>query len=337
MQDRSKDLAFVQRLSIHMEGYVRMDSAGAVARCWCPICGDADSRIGKRIASKKRFYFLSKGNGISVYCHKCGFSASLPWFLKQYHSDIFEDYIFQNFKRKGPSLKEQLKDKCSKPEFNTEDVYDLDSCIPIHKLPENHFVVRYVKNRQIPFDKIMLCPDINKVLLREQRLNKTVPTLIIPYYRRDMTCRVFQVRFFDPKIKPKYLSFKYDDDDEKIYNMDFVDTTNPVYVLEGPIDAMMVDNAVAVGGSNQNSVDVPNQVIVFDNEPRHPQICQKIKNTIDAGKKVVIWPKNLKEKDPNEMIMAGVKGIDKILKDNTVQGLQAKLRFNKWKKVHYLK
>ena len=48
-----------------------------------------------------------------------------------------------------------------------------------------------------------------------------------------------------------------------------------------------------------------------------------------------MWPDTLKEKDINDMILSGYtkSQIQKIIKDNTFEGVAAKLRFTKWKKI----
>jgi len=47
---------------------------------------------------------------------------------------------------------------------------------------------------------------------------------------------------------------------------------------------------------------------------------------------VVIWPKGLKEKDINDMVLAGLDP-SAIIKSNTFSGLEAKIKLTDWKKV----
>ena len=61
-----------------------------------------------------------------------------------------------------------------------------------------------------------------------------------------------------------------------------------------------------------------------------------MKNDINSGYKVVIWPSNIEQKDINSMIVNGgfsEKDILNVLKNNTYQGLFAEIQLNKWKKV----
>ena len=53
---------------------------------------------------------------------------------------------------------------------------------------------------------------------------------------------------------------------------------------------------------------------------------------IDAGDPVVIFPDSVKQKDINEMVLAG-HNVQDLVESNTYQGLQAKLKLSQWKKV----
>ena len=75
-----------------------------------------------------------------------------------------------------------------------------------------------------------------------------------------------------------------------------------------------------------------NYIWVFDNEPRNREIVERINKTISRGDQVIIWPKQVVEKDINDMVLAG-HDIMSILQSNTYSGLKAKVKFNTWKKV----
>ena len=73
-------------------------------------------------------------------------------------------------------------------------------------------------------------------------------------------------------------------------------------------------------------------VYVYDNETRNKEILQRIERGIDRGEKVIIWPKNIQDKDINDMVISG-HNIMSILKSNIYSNLEAKIKFNNWKKV----
>ena len=69
---------------------------------------------------------------------------------------------------------------------------------------------------------------------------------------------------------------------------------------------------------------------MYDNEPRNKQIVDRIDKTIEAGYKVVIWPKDLGEKDLNDLVNTGV-NVRSMVESNVYQGLEAKLQLSNWK------
>ena len=71
---------------------------------------------------------------------------------------------------------------------------------------------------------------------------------------------------------------------------------------------------------------------VFDNEPRNREIIERINKTIDRGDQIVIWLSNIHEKDINDMVLSG-HNVKSIVESNTYSSLQAKIKFNIWKKV----
>ena len=95
---------------------------------------------------------------------------------------------------------------------------------------------------------------------------------------------------------------------------------------------MMLDNAIAVSGSNLEMAKnlVNNPVFVFDNEPRSPIICQKMWRVIKEKLPIVIYPPQITLKDLNDMVVKKNIDVNKLVKENTVSGLQAELCFNSW-------
>ena len=77
---------------------------------------------------------------------------------------------------------------------------------------------------------------------------------------------------------------------------------------------------------------ISNPVWVYDNEPRNREIVNRISRTIDNGNSIVIWPNNIIEKDINDMVLSG-HDVMSMVKSNTYSGLEAKIKFNNWKKI----
>jgi hypothetical protein len=124
------------------------------------------------------------------------------------------------------------------------------------------------------------------------------------------------------------------DDAPKIYGLDKINDSEPIYITEGPFDSTFVENSVAMCGSD---IDIgtfgwSNYIWIYDNEPRNREIVTRLSKTIDRGDKVIIWPSQVDDKDINDMVLSG-HNIMPILESNTYSGLEAQVQFNNWKKV----
>ena len=76
-------------------------------------------------------------------------------------------------------------------------------------------------------------------------------------------------------------------------------------------------------------------MVIFDNEARSPEVVNKISKLIDDDFKVCIWPKTIRQKDINDMVLNGSSPniiIDTINK-NSFSGLKAKMALSDWSKV----
>ena len=76
---------------------------------------------------------------------------------------------------------------------------------------------------------------------------------------------------------------------------------------------------------------VSNPIWIYDNEPRNREIVSRIERTISKGDPVVIWTDSIDDKDINDMVMSGL-DVQSVIQSNTYSGLEAKLKFNIWKK-----
>ena len=105
-------------------------------------------------------------------------------------------------------------------------------------------------------------------------------------------------------------------------------------MVEGPFDSTFVNNSVALCGSDGDvsCLEGSDLIFVYDNEPRNREIVGRIEKCIERGERVIIWPSNIKEKDINDMVLAG-HDVMSVLKSNTYSGLEAKLKFTTWKKI----
>ena len=103
---------------------------------------------------------------------------------------------------------------------------------------------------------------------------------------------------------------------------------------------MFVDNSISVGGSDfkriANFAAKDMYTMVYDNQPRNKELLSIMERSIDDGYKVVIWPEHIKEKDINEMILAGMSKdeVFHIINSNAYKNLAAKAKLKEWRKIN---
>jgi hypothetical protein len=122
----------------------------------------------------------------------------------------------------------------------------------------------------------------------------------------------------------------------KIFGLDKFNFNEQYFIVDGAIDSMFLDNAVAMAGAegNTHGVQKPeNSIFVFDAEPRNKEIHKRMERVIKSGHKICIWPSDVPGKDINEMYLNGLHDVEKIIENNTYYGLQAELKFAAWRKV----
>ena len=125
-----------------------------------------------------------------------------------------------------------------------------------------------------------------------------------------------------------------EEDAPKIYGLDNIKTGETVYVTEGPFDSTFISNSIAMCGADGDvsKWGITNPVWIYDNEPRNRQIVERLATTINRGDRVVIFPKNILEKDINDMYLSG-QNVQRMVESNIYQGLEAKLKLQDWKRV----
>jgi hypothetical protein len=125
-----------------------------------------------------------------------------------------------------------------------------------------------------------------------------------------------------------------DESKTKIFGLNRVDFNKTIYITEGPFDSLYIDNAVAMAGADVDWELLRDKEVVFvyDNEQRNKEIIARMQKVIDKGFEIVIWPKNLEDKDLNDMFLAG-HDVQSLVEFNTYSGLQAQIKLSEWKKV----
>ena len=293
----------------------------------CPICGDS-----QRNKNKARGYFYQVKNNTNFKCHNCGVNVSFNNFLKQIDSATYKQYAFEKFKEghTGRSfVVEEPKFEFAKPIFKKKLDLPKASEIPIAR--------EYLENRKLNPEKFYFANNFkqwtNTQKVTFDTIGRDESRIIIPMYDTDSNLIGFQGRSLDASPN-KYITVMLSDDAPKIYGLEKVDSSEPIYIVEGPFDSTFIKNAVAMCGSDVDirSFGWSDYIYVFDNEPRNREIVNRISKTITRGDKIVIWPPSIKEKDINDMILSGL-NVQEVIESNTYSGLEAKLKFTTWKKI----
>ena len=294
----------------------------------CPICGDSQKH-----KNKARGYFYQVKTNTNYKCHNCGASLSFNNFLKQIDSTLHKQYVMEKFKEGHAGgrnfVVEEPKFDFKKPVFRKKLDLPRASEVPIAK--------EYLERRKLDPSKFFFTNKFKEWTNTHKKtfdnITRDESRIVIPLYDVKNNLIGFQGRSLVPN-SVKYITVMINEEAPKIYGLDKVNTEKPIYILEGPFDSTLMENSVAMCGSD---LDVRtfgwcNYIWVFDNEPRNREIVERIDKTIGRGDQVVIWPSNIKEKDVNDMTLSG-HDVMNMVKSNTYSGLKAKIKFNNWKKI----
>ena len=294
----------------------------------CPICGDSQKH-----KNKARGYFYQVKTNTNFKCHNCGASSSLNNFLKQIDSTLHKQYVMEKFKEGFAGgrnfVVEEPKFDFKKPVFKKK--------LDLPKATEVKIAKEYLEKRKLDPSKFYFTYKFKEWTNTQKQTFDTIgrdeSRIIIPLHDTEKNLIGFQGRSLGPN-SVKYITVMINEDAPKIYGLDKVDSQKPIYIIEGPFDATLVENAVAMCGSDLDirSFGWSNYIYVYDNEPRNREIVNRIAKTIDRGDKVVIWPTTVEEKDINDMVLGG-QNVMSVLESNTYSGLKAKVKFNNWKKI----
>ena len=293
----------------------------------CPICGDSQKN-----KNKMRGYIYVVKNNTNFKCHNCGASLSLNNLIKKLDTTLHKQYTLEKFKEGHTGrnfVVEEPVFQFKKPVFRKK--------LDLPKATENPDAREYLEKRKLNPEKFYFADKFKQWTNSKKQTFDTIgrdeSRIIIPMYDRDKNLIGFQGRSLVPN-SVKYITVMLEDEAPKIYGLETIDEKLPVYVVEGPFDSTFVDNSVALCGSDGDLgyLEGSDTILVYDNEPRNREIVGRIGRCIERNQKVVIWPSNIIEKDINDMVLAG-HDVMSMLKLNTYSGLEAKLKFNTWKKI----
>lgn len=308
--------------------------------CRCIICGDSVKN-----KHKARGYFFEHKNELMYKCHNCNASMTLNNFIKRLDQVLYSQYRLEKYSE-GAAVKTSntIPFTFEAPKFKSqlEKLFD-ELLVSIDQLPDEHEAVKFCYSRSIPkekFNKVFFVDNVKKLIKLNDKYSESIrgeePRIVLPFYNEHgkltaVTCRGIRGEAL------RYITIKLEENTQLLYGINDVDYNKTVYVVEGPIDSLFLDNCIAAAGTalNKVSLSCANEekiVYIYDNQPRNNELVKIMEKHLDQGCNIVIWPQNIYEKDINEMVIAG-KDVKKIVIQNTFSGLTAKMKFVGWKRV----
>jgi len=334
------DQKYLGMLSSRLRNYSKKDSR--LYNFSCPLCGD--STTDKK---KARAYCMpkKKGSGLYFFCHKCNEAMPFGLFLKRIDNLLYKEYqrerIGSRYSNKPKEIDPPKFTAMKKTLVTASIKFDVyDDLQNMSEMPKN--IAGYLIDRKIPLDKLWkyfyFADDFKKVA--NQICSNTFSSAALKYKESRIVLTMLDASGNIIGIQgrtitessAKYITIKRSDSARKIFGLDQIKYNRPVVVLEGPIDSCFIDNSIGVCGADLVSqVEGLNidPIFCFDNEPYSTIIAKKVFKAINQGYKVVIYPKSIKQKDINDMVLSGI-DVNKLIKERTFSGLRARAEFNQW-------
>lgn len=314
----------------------------------CPLCGDSEKNT-----TKARGYVFPVGQKLIFKCHNCSVSVPFSNLLKTLHPGMWHEYLLEILQDNGQApraAQNALPAAPVVPQARIPRAMDLDP-LAAAESPESplHAAYAYAKSRLLPdcaYTRLFATDKARSwalPLIGEEKVKKVQDGpvyLVQPLRLPDGEWFGAQLRHLTQK---DYLTFRWSHDPLKVFGLEDHRAKELTYVVEGPMDALFIPNAIAACGSDLHSAmtiaenaghikPTDRRVYVWDNEPRNKEVTKHIRNAIKLGEQVVIWPKDY-PKDINDMVKAGmpVRTVWETMKNRTFSGLLAELEFEAWK------
>lgn len=303
----------------------------------CPFCGDSQKN-----KLKARGYLFEKSGGLIYKCHNCDVGASLGKLIDLVDPGLARSYRLESYKERVAANNETFLIPKEEVVVERKPIILDELLHRVDLLPAHHRAVDYVKSRKIPkerWEDLYYARDM-KIL---EQLNPAYEgrlasdeRLVIPFRREDGLLTGVTGRAMGNSTL-RYVTVRITDD-PLIYGLDRIKRGKNIYVTEGPIDSMFLDNAIAAGGTDfaraLYNISGENVVLIFDNQPRNKQVVKRVETFAGRGYPMVIWNSSWNYKDINDAILSGCSSseIEYILNKSTFKGLSLKLAIRDWKK-----
>jgi hypothetical protein len=324
---------------IPLIGFTRIDDHKWNFRC--PVCGDS-----KKKQTLKRGNAQIWNGSLFIKCFNCSYSKPFSFFIRTQFPEHYTNYRLDILRSRnvtqGTSNFKKDSNQIIKREYTKIDLPSISS------LPSDHIAVKTVHQRLIPkeYHTSLYYTDnfalwVNSIIPDKcKHIRLSEKRLVIPFFDRFNQLIGVQGRSLEDQT-PKYLTIKLNDANDLLFGMDLLDDTKKIYVTEGPIDSMFLDNAIATCTSIsrfdilQSIAPVTQFILVYDNEKRNSSTVKFMTKALELGFKIVIWHKDIMEKDLNDMILKNnytKADLYDIIDENCYTGKTGLIRLKFWRK-----
>ena len=294
----------------------------------CPFCGDS-----KKKKNKKRGYIYKIKNDLNFKCHNCGISMKFKSFLRNLDKSLYDAYITRHFKNTDDKKNDAVFASYLKAKSNPTLSNFKSVCTPLNKLEGTHAAVDYLKSRGIlamPSNVYYIDSTCKLSMLDPEKyssLNKLKSPRIL-FVSLDFQGHLTKIKartINDSGWEPRFVSLSFGESNP--FNWENVDHKSRIYVVEGEMDALSVNNAIAKGSSDLYNVHVDGEsTYVYDNELNNKEIVTGMKHTLNLGRDLMFWPEGIPYKDLNEIKSVRPDlNLSKFIDKHTYRGLEGQL------------
>lgn len=309
---------------------------------------ECEDHTKSKVAARGNFF--ERDGKMMFHCYHCSTSSLFSTFLNRTDPTLYKEYRLEIF-RENKTNHVQQESVIAAPAVveskleNKSSVVDSD-VIMLSDLPIKHPVLEYVKSRMIPeefYTRIGVVSNFYKFAGKYDeslaKINTPHPRLLFPFYDSDGSIICYSGRSFGNE-KPKYVNVMVDKSKPKVYGLWRINKNKDIIAVEGQIDSLFLDNAIAIGSANYTSSylqEMKDRVIILPDSDwkRNRQVYKSLLSAVELGFRVSIIPDSVKWKDVNDMIVKGGLKKEKIMEmvtSNVVSGVKAKFELNHRKK-----
>jgi len=329
------DIKYANILGSNLTKFKVKSQTPYIANYRCPLCDDIEEK------KRARGYLLEKDGKINSYCHNCGASMSLGNFIGTIDQHLYQEYRLEMLRERWDKPKEEKEIKFSQPVFKRT----IKLGQPLSDSINNR-AYDYAVKRRIPqkfYNSLFYLEDLNALTRQIEKYKDTAfskdPVLVIPFYTAEREFSYMNCRSISPKASFRYYVLEVGNTHPKIWGLEFVDWTQPVFVFEGPIDAMCVPNSIAMAGVSGNesikyitSKKKKDVCFVYDSDCIYNQEVRKqVEKRIKEGFSAVIYDKNFPGKDINQVICDNLMSPNEVLeylRNRSFNGLRASIELS---------